>query len=184
MYLVISCGSNSYPSCFGELLYVASWVFYLQMCCSALGVLSDHIDTVLFCFLVNKNPSGTFHTWLPHGISETLDICILPYFLSCRPNKMTVLFTSCLFMFVPALTGQTSRWQYWNDTNGSSVDTLRRRRHADKSRNACEAACIIRRPSQEPTSGTGEKWRSHSRPFVTCWLCCSRRRLSSLLSGM
>lgn len=92
MYLVISCGSNSYPSCFGELVYVASWAFYLQMCCSALGVLSDHI--VLFDFLVNKNPSGTFPNWLPHGISETPDICIFPYFLSCCPNKITVPFTA------------------------------------------------------------------------------------------
>lgn len=93
MYLVISCGSNSCPSCFGELVYVASLAFYLQMCCSALGVLSDHI--VLFYFLVNKNPSGTFPNCGCLMVSVKPWIFVFsPYFLSCCPNKMTVLFTT------------------------------------------------------------------------------------------
>lgn len=53
MYLVMSCGSNSFPPSVVILLYIWPFgVFYfnLQTCCSALGVLSDQMQTLLFPF--------------------------------------------------------------------------------------------------------------------------------------
>lgn len=64
MYLVMSCGSNSFPSYVVKLLYIwplESFTFNLQMCRSALGVLSDQMP-LLFSFLFTKKKRKTPET--------------------------------------------------------------------------------------------------------------------------
>lgn len=51
MYLVMSCGSNSFSSYVVNLLYIwplESFTLNLQMCRSALGVLSDQMPISIF----------------------------------------------------------------------------------------------------------------------------------------
>lgn len=99
IYLVMSCGSNSFSFYMVSLSCIWPFVSFSVTCKCVVQLLVSSLNKCLvFPFLFNKNTWNMYHNQLPHGISETWDICIFPYFIKCLlsycPNKIAAMFTS------------------------------------------------------------------------------------------
>lgn len=128
MHLVISCGSNSYPSYVVNLLYI--WPLESFICkCVVQLLVSSLIKCLLFYFLsllIKKTHLRCFITSCLMA-SMKLEIFVFSHTLNCLlsycPNKMTVLFTTvCVYHFAPALArwklilcSLMSHWKKWRD---------------------------------------------------------------------
>lgn len=97
--LVMSCGSNSFSFYMVSLLCIWPFASFSVTCKCVVQLLVSSLNKwLVFPFLFNKNTWNMYHNQLPHGISETWDICIFPYFIKCLlsycPNKIAAMFTS------------------------------------------------------------------------------------------